>query len=52
LLETKQALNQKSPPSKMSTLDKKMNFYVSAILLAQLVLCVAMAIGSALMKVI
>eukprot|EP01102_Stenamoeba_stenopodia_P013883 TRINITY_DN4552_c0_g1_i4.p1 TRINITY_DN4552_c0_g1~~TRINITY_DN4552_c0_g1_i4.p1 ORF type:complete len:865 (-),score=131.30 TRINITY_DN4552_c0_g1_i4:43-2637(-) len=48
--ETKQALNQKSPPSKMSTLDKKMNFYVSAILVAQLILCVVMAIGAAWMK--
>eukprot|EP01103_Thecamoeba_quadrilineata_P012000 TRINITY_DN2992_c0_g1_i2.p1 TRINITY_DN2992_c0_g1~~TRINITY_DN2992_c0_g1_i2.p1 ORF type:complete len:946 (+),score=205.61 TRINITY_DN2992_c0_g1_i2:67-2904(+) len=37
--ETKLALNQKPPPSKMSTLDKRLNFYVISILLAQLALC-------------
>lgn len=46
--ETKQALNQKDPPSKMSTLDKRMNLYVSGILIFQIALCVGMGVGAAL----
>eukprot|EP01100_Stratorugosa_tubuloviscum_P005015 TRINITY_DN2281_c2_g1_i1.p1 TRINITY_DN2281_c2_g1~~TRINITY_DN2281_c2_g1_i1.p1 ORF type:complete len:1111 (-),score=448.96 TRINITY_DN2281_c2_g1_i1:197-3529(-) len=44
--ETKLALNQKPPPSKMSTLDKKMNTYVFGILIFQFAICIALGVGA------
>ncbi|KAL6070245.1 Phospholipid-transporting ATPase [Balamuthia mandrillaris] len=42
--ETKLSLNQKKPPSKMSTLDKRLNNYVFILLALNLSLCTTMAV--------
>eukprot|EP01101_Sappina_pedata_P001430 TRINITY_DN11515_c0_g1_i1.p1 TRINITY_DN11515_c0_g1~~TRINITY_DN11515_c0_g1_i1.p1 ORF type:complete len:1207 (+),score=299.94 TRINITY_DN11515_c0_g1_i1:472-3621(+) len=42
--ETKLSLNLKSPPSKMSQLDRRLNIYVMVILIFQILLCIAPAV--------
>mmetsp|Transcript_23132 Transcript_23132/g.57897 ORF Transcript_23132/g.57897 Transcript_23132/m.57897 type:complete len:1024 (+) Transcript_23132:91-3162(+) len=45
--ETKLSLNQKDPPSKFSSLDRRINKYVVGLFIFQCLLCIGMAIQAA-----
>eukprot|EP01125_Pyxidicula_operculata_P011070 TRINITY_DN3616_c0_g1_i1.p1 TRINITY_DN3616_c0_g1~~TRINITY_DN3616_c0_g1_i1.p1 ORF type:complete len:1085 (-),score=233.00 TRINITY_DN3616_c0_g1_i1:119-3373(-) len=48
--ETKLGLNLKLPPSKFSSLDKKLNRYIIAIFLFKIALCIAMTVYSVIFQ--
>jgi len=42
--ETKLSLNQKKPPTKLSALDKRLNYFVYGLFVINVLLCITMAI--------
>eukprot|EP01087_Luapelamoeba_hula_P011161 TRINITY_DN3003_c0_g1_i1.p1 TRINITY_DN3003_c0_g1~~TRINITY_DN3003_c0_g1_i1.p1 ORF type:complete len:1289 (-),score=252.87 TRINITY_DN3003_c0_g1_i1:164-4030(-) len=48
--ETKLSLNQKKPPSKMSRLDTRLNYYVYILFIINMILCLASAVAAGIFE--